>query len=153
MIRAELSKGSFISFPLTKKIIERAVESALRFSKMKSKMHGADIRIDVLLVSDKSMHKINLARRSKDKPTDVLSFPLLMWEEGVKYPEIDLGEVYLAPSYIKRQRELEETTLKEHVLFLTVHGILHLLGFDHAVAKERMEMEKLEDRIIKSLEE
>lgn len=152
MIRAELSKGSFAKFPLTKKIIERAVESAVRFTKMKSKMRGADLRIDVLLVSDKTMHKINLARRGKDKPTDVLSFPLLMWEEGVKYPEIDLGELYLAPAYIKRQPEVAETTLKEHALFLTVHGILHLLGYDHMIAKERGEMESLEDRIIKSLE-
>lgn len=152
MIRAELSKGSFANFPLTKKIIERAVDTALRLAKMQSKMRGADLRIEVCLVSDRTMHKINLTRRGKDKPTDVLSFPLLMWEEGVKYPEIDLGELYLAPAYIKRQPEVVETSLKAHALFLTVHGILHLLGYDHMITKEREEMESLEDRIIKSLE-
>jgi len=152
MIRVELSKGSFSSFPLAKKTIERAVEIALVSTKMRSMMRAADLRIEICLVSDKAMHKINLSRRGKNKPTDVLSFPLLMWEEKVKYPEIDLGEIYLAPSYIKRQSEVKETSLKEHALFLTVHGILHLLGYDHQVAKQRREMEALEDRIIKSLE-
>lgn len=152
MIRTELAKGVFEKFPLNKKIIERAVEKALYFTKLKSKMRGADLRIHVRLVGDKAMHKINLERRGKDKPTDVLSFPLLMWEEGVKYPEIDLGELYLDPAYIRRKPELAETTLKNHVLFLTVHGILHLLGYDHMIKWQRETMEKLEDRIIKSLE-
>ena len=151
MIRCELEKGRYPSFPLSKKTIESAVAQALRASKMERLIRGADIRLSVALVSDASMRKLNRRRRGKDKATDVLSFPLLMWEEGVRYPEIDLGEIYLAPAYISRKPELEESTLKEHALFLTVHAILHLLGHDHMIAGERRTMERLEDRILKQL--
>ncbi|MDD4931319.1 MAG: rRNA maturation RNase YbeY [Candidatus Colwellbacteria bacterium] len=96
--------------------------------------------IDIYLVSDELMHELNLSYRKKDKPTTVLSF------EAPDIPRPDtkykhLGEVYLAPKYISAHNE--------DIRRLLVHGILHLLGFDHIRKADADLMERKEEETIK----
>ena len=94
--------------------------------------------LEVYLVSSARMRALNLKYRGKDRPTNVLSFP-----SPPDFPKMgrnSLGEVYLCPSYIKRQRE--------DILTLLVHGILHLLGFNHESRSDRMIMEKREKEVL-----
>ncbi|HXF44459.1 MAG TPA: rRNA maturation RNase YbeY [Candidatus Paceibacterota bacterium] len=97
---------------------------------------------DVFLVDDAAMRRLNRDFRGKDKPTDVLSFT-----EPAFFPHPErrgryLGEIYLAPDYIRAKGG--------DIRHLLVHGLLHLLGYTHAGARDRIKMEKLEKWLISS---
>ena len=97
---------------------------------------------DVFLVSNEEIHKLNLKYRGKDKPTNVLSFP-----QPDNFPTPSkkkfLGEIYLSPKYIEGHNENLE--------FMLIHGLLHLLGFNHIKKSDRIKMEKEEARLLKLL--
>lgn len=113
--------------------LRAALSAALSFLKEKPK------EIDVYLIEDKEMQKLNRQFRGKNKPTNVLSFES---SEGAFRPDLKggfLGEVILAPDYIK--------TKKESLSRLLIHGVLHLLGYSHKSLRDRIKMEALENRI------
>jgi probable rRNA maturation factor len=98
------------------------------------------LRVEVSLIDRRKMRKLNRIFRGLDKPTDILSF-----ESPVDFPQICetermIGEVYLCPSYI--------STHKVGIDRLLVHGLLHLLGFDHVRERARIKMQKLELKIL-----
>lgn len=102
-----------------------------------------DAYADIYLVSDKEIHTLNKKFRDKDKATNVLSFPFPKdFPQPVKGKRY-LGEVYLCESYIKEHGE--------DINFMLVHGILHLLGFNHIKKSDRIEMEGLEKKIMDGL--
>ena len=99
------------------------------------------VALGVFLVSDAEMRALNRASRGKDKPTNVLSF-----EEPSRMPHPELpkgtrvlGEIVLAPDLVARKGE----DLAE----LLVHGLLHLFGYTHGTARDRIEMETKEDEL------
>lgn len=95
--------------------------------------------VDIYLVSDEVMHELNLNYRKKDKPTTVLSFEA----PEIPHPETEyrhLGEIYLAPKYISAHNE--------DIRRLLVHGILHLLGYDHLGKADTARMERKEKEIL-----
>lgn len=99
--------------------------------------------IEVYLIGSKDMKKLNKTYRGKNKETNVLAF-----ESDSSFPHpftsLDpLGEVYLAPDYIEKK--------KESLGFMLIHGILHLLGYDHLEKRDRMRMEKLEKSLCRAL--
>ena len=77
-------------------------------------------------MTDQTIHELNSQYRNKDKPTDVLSFPLA----DDLYPWL-LGDVVISIETAQRQARRRRHSLREEVLTLLIHGILHLLGFDH----------------------
>lgn len=98
------------------------------------------LRAEVSLIDKRTMRKLNRTFRGIDKPTDVLSF-----EAPAEFPQINkserlIGEVYLCPSYI--------ATHGVGIDHLLVHGLLHLLGFDHVKERARMRMQTLELKIL-----
>ncbi len=98
------------------------------------------LKVEVSLIDVRTMRKLNRTFRGLDKPTDVLSF-----EAPADFPQTDkagreIGEIYLCPSYIKMH--------KVGVDRLLVHGLLHLLGFDHAKERARIRMQTLEFKIL-----
>ena len=96
--------------------------------------------VDIYLVSDEVIHKLNLIYRKKDKPTTVLSFEA----PKIPHPETKyrhLGEIYLAPKYI--------STHNEDIRRLLIHGILHLLGYDHIKKEDAARMDRKENKILK----
>lgn len=94
--------------------------------------------IDVFLVDAHAMRKLNRKYRKRDKSTNVLSFPA-----PVHFPINTLGEVYLDPKYIEKH--------KEDLAFMLVHGVLHILGYDHEKKSDRIKMEKREAGLLKRL--
>lgn len=91
---------------------------------------------NVILCSDYKIRKLNKKYRSMDKPTDVLSFP---------FDDDDfLGEIYISLQRTKIQAKRYSLTYTEEVKRLFIHGIFHLLGYDHKNDRERSVMESLE---------
>lgn len=110
------------------------------------------VAIDVLLTHDRRMRRINHQWRGKDKPTNVLSFPQveMAGPAGVVPPgsALMLGDVILSYETISREAKDDGKTLKAHVFHMMVHGVLHLLGYDHIYEKDARKMERLECDIL-----
>jgi probable rRNA maturation factor len=90
----------------------------------------ADRELSVLLTDDTHMRALNRDHRGKDRPTDVLSFSQLEGEGGGLHPEL-LGDVVISLSSARRQARARGATLRQELLALLVHGVLHLAGFEH----------------------
>ena len=87
-----------------------------------------DAELSVLLVSDEAMRRLNLEWRGRDRPTDVLSFAQ---REGGGAPEGLLGDVVISVDTARRQARAGGRPLEREAERLLVHGLLHLLGYDH----------------------
>lgn len=139
-------------------LIRPAVLEALCQSRW---IHGAEI--NVLLTDDAAIRELNKSHLGHDKPTNVLSFPSLepeavaglLHKDNEQVPVIlegvVLGDVVLAFETLQQESLAQKKSFEHHVLHLTVHGILHLLGFDHEQDKDALVMESLEIKILSSL--
>ena len=111
--------------------------------------------LSILLTNDAEIHALNLAHRAKDKPTDVLSFPL---DEGggadgrVSGTRV-LGDVVISLDTAARQARGRQRELLPEVRFLLAHGLLHLLGYDHANSTEKREMDAMTRRLVRAVSE
>ncbi|WP_441997410.1 rRNA maturation RNase YbeY [Microvirga sp. 2TAF3] len=108
-----------------------------------------DFEISVMLTDDASIRTLNREWRGKDKPTNVLSFPAPE-QPGFEGPR-HLGDIALAYETLVREAEEESKTLAHHFAHLIVHGVLHLLGYDHEVDEEAEIMEALEVKALATL--
>lgn len=113
--------------------------------------------LGVWLTSNKTIREYNKKYRDKDKPTDVLSFPYhteLKAGQRIKIKSDDdknLGDLILAPEYIQNDLSKWETTFEKHMQRLLVHGICHLLGYDHIKDSDYKVMRKKEMELLKKL--
>lgn len=110
----------------------------------------------VLFTSDAEVHVLNREWRERDKPTNVLSFPMLEREEletlAPEGPPEMLGDIALAHETCAREAAEKGISLEAHATHLIVHGLLHLAGHDHVESDEQAEaMEALETRILAKL--
>jgi probable rRNA maturation factor len=103
--------------------------------------------ISVSFVRDAKIRELNRAFRGLDKPTDVLSFPLV--EPGDAYPGAErlLGDIVISVDTARRQAADYDAPLDREVERLLIHGVLHLLGHDHLEPAERAAMEAEERRL------
>ena len=97
----------------------------------------------ILLTNDARLHELNARFRGKDAPTNVLSFPAA---DGAY-----LGDVAIALGVMSREAAAAGISLPAHTLHLVVHGVLHLLGYDHVRSREAHVMERLEVAILDEL--
>jgi probable rRNA maturation factor len=106
-----------------------------------------EAELSILLVDDAGIHVLNRQWRGVDRPTDVLSFP--QREPGTeRIPRADvLGDVVVSVETAARQAAEHSCTLLDEVTHLLVHGILHLVGFDHGTDMEEAEMEAQAEQI------
>lgn len=104
----------------------------------------------IYLANDAIVRRLNHDFRGKNRPTNVLSFPAgrPSMATGVPAP---LGDIVLAYETLAREAAQQGKKLLHHVLHLVVHGVLHLLGFDHEKARDAERMEALEVRILAGL--
>ncbi len=105
----------------------------------------------LLFTSDAEIRQLNRAWRGKDAATNVLSFPVAA---GFNLPEGEvapLGDVVLAHETIVREAEAQGKSASHHTAHLIVHGVLHLLGYDHRTDAEAAVMENEERRILAGL--
>ena len=86
--------------------------------------------LSVLLVDDKEMTHLNGAYLARDYPTNVLAFPMREGEDTHLHPDL-LGDVIISTETAEREAQHRGVTLEEEMALLLVHGILHLLGYDH----------------------
>ncbi|WP_417317305.1 rRNA maturation RNase YbeY [Emcibacter sp.] len=116
--------------------------------------------LSILLTNDENIRILNRDYRGKDKATNVLSFPALSEEEiegyfhaGSELPDypVSLGDIILALETVKNEAISSNTSLENHFCHLIVHGLLHLLGYDHMNDIEAEEMEGLEKTILGTL--
>jgi probable rRNA maturation factor len=96
--------------------------------------------IELVFTSNNEMQEINLNSRGIDKPTDVLSFP---YEE---MPNVPLGSIVISADFVKEKANLYNHSFQDEFTLLFIHGILHLLGFDHEI--DNGEHRKKEEELI-----
>jgi probable rRNA maturation factor len=117
---------------------------------------GTRLMASLLFTSDAEVHALNREWRGRDKPTNVLSFPMLEREElqalGAEGPPVMLGDIALAYETCAREAADKGISLEHHAAHLIVHGLLHLAGHDHVESDEQAEqMEALETAILAKL--
>lgn len=101
----------------------------------------------IIFVSDEEIHQINREYRNVDRVTDVISFALE--DEKNNYSEVRvLGDIYVSIPQMKRQAMAFGHSEKRELSFLVVHGLLHLLGYDHMNEEEEKEMFALQELIL-----
>lgn len=121
----------------------RALATDPRFSAL------APAEACVALSDDATVQSLNVRFRGKDKPTNVLSFPAL--ERPGADPPRALGDIVLAQETIAREAAEQGVAAARHLQHLVVHGLLHLLGFDHETEAEAEEMEGIEIAVLARL--
>ena len=115
------------------------------------------VEVSVRLTSDEEVHQLNLQYRGKDKPTNVLSFPMVQPDlletvsQNSDDGELLLGDIVLAHGVCMREAEEKGVSIEAHAAHLIVHGLLHLLGYDHQGSVEAEHMESLESDIMARL--
>ena len=111
------------------------------------------VEISVLLTSDQTMRTLNAKWRGKDRPTNVLSFPLSEASdiEAVDGPELMLGDLILARGVCVAEAVEKQLPIEDHAAHLMVHGTLHLLGYDHHDDSAAEDMESREIRALARL--
>lgn len=110
--------------------------------------------VSLMFTDDETIHEMNREYRGIDRPTDVLSFALEEGEEEEIYggPEENLlGDIIISVETAVRQAEEYEHSVEREMSFLALHGMLHLLGYDHMEEEERQEMRAQEKAILESL--
>lgn len=126
-----------IKQPLVTGIIKRCIEATLRAENV-----TAPCEINVLITNDKGIHAINKASRDIDRPTDVLSFPMFEltpgqppedWEEymDIESDLVPLGDMCISLQRAEAQAKEIGHSARREVGYLTIHSMLHLLGYDH----------------------
>jgi probable rRNA maturation factor len=105
-----------------------------------------DAEISVRLCDDDEIRALNLAWRNRDKATNVLSFPAAVGHGGPL-----LGDIVVAFEYVSEEAREAGRSLRDHLAHMLVHGMLHLLGFDHENEHDGEEMENFERRILAEL--
>ena len=140
-------------------LARRAIEAALAASPHGDLLDAsAAIEVSLRLASDEAVQALNLQYRQKDAPTNVLSFPMVQPDliEAISQNsddgEVLLGDIVLAHGVAAREAGEKGVTLEEHATHLIVHGLLHLLGYDHEQGDAEAEaMEDIERAALAAL--
>ena len=104
--------------------------------------------VSVAFIGDKKMRQLNKQYRKKDKTTDVLSF---VTDKKFLSTENYLGEIIINYQQIKRQAKKYKKSVKQELVFILVHGLLHLVGYDDLTEKQRQKMINLANNFISTL--
>lgn len=136
----------------------RAAETALRQTPFLEWLdHAATIEVAVRFTSDEEVHVLNRQYRGKDKPTNVLSFPMIQPDlmeavtENSDDGEVLLGDIVLAHGVCAAEALERRVGVQDHATHLIVHGLLHLLGYDHMNDAEAEAMEEMERAALRDL--
>jgi probable rRNA maturation factor len=130
-----------VKLPVDKSILLQAARTTLESTS--SAEYSA---VSIVIGNDDLLHKLNQQYRQVDAPTDVLSFP-----SGEVDPEIYLGDVVISLPRAREQASAEGHPIVEELQLLVVHGILHLLGYDHEETKDKKRMQITQDKILNQL--
>ena len=143
----EIDDDAWASVPGLEAVARQAAEAALAGAGR----DAAHCETAILFTSDEAIAGINGEWRGNGNPTNVLSFPApedLPVPDGEERP---LGDIVLASGVVAREAAEQGKSLPDHMAHLIVHGVLHLLGYDHEGDSEATEMERLEIDILKGM--
>jgi len=110
--------------------------------------------VSLILIDEAEMALLNEVHMGKQGPTDVLSFPIEASAPGSPPvrspggPPIELGDIFIAPSVVRGNAERHGVTFEDELSLMVVHGLLHLLGWDHEVEEEAVRMEARETDLL-----
>lgn len=119
--------------------------------------------VQVILTDNEGIHEINKEYRQIDRPTDVLSFPMVDYLEPSNFDHVEdaiesyfnpetgellLGDIIISIDKVEEQAKSYGHSLERELAFLVVHSMLHLCGYDHMEEAERIEMERRQDEIL-----
>lgn len=107
--------------------------------------------VSIAFVSDAVMRRLNRSYRKRDAVTDVLSFGAVRRRTSGFPEQLPTGELVIAPREAARRAKAHGMSLRDEILFLLVHGSLHLAGYDHERAKDAAVMMPLQDKTIAAL--
>lgn len=145
------NKQKKVKLPVgTKLLIRKACTATLELEGFEK-----PAEVDVTIVDDESIREINLEQRNLDKSTDVLSFPLGedgVWDQNPSTRAYMLGDIVISAETALRQADLYGHSTQREIAFLTVHSMLHLLGYDHVNGGiEQAVMREKEEEVLKAL--
>jgi probable rRNA maturation factor len=136
-------------------LVETAARAAFEAAERPEILDNAPAEMSLVLADDALVQTLNRDYRDKDKPTNVLSFALLdgsddsddalAREEGMP---ILIGDVILAFETVRREAREQGKSIENHLTHLVIHGVLHLLGYDHQSDPDADRMERLETSIL-----
>ena len=136
-----LDEGIDIEKPLDNKL-NKIVSTILGQEKM------PDCVINLRLLNDKEMRKLNMQFRQKDKTTNVLSFP--NDDISVKQTK-NIGDIAISVEYVKAEAKKEGKTFDDHIIHMLAHGVYHILGYDHENNENAVIMESKEIQTLKKI--
>ncbi|KGP76554.1 rRNA maturation factor [Desulfosporosinus sp. Tol-M] len=127
-------------------MLNQAIEEGIRRSG-----RSDEAEVSLMLVNDQRIHALNLEYRGVDRPTDVLSFALQ--EEMEEEPDSDfadgmLGDIVISVPRARAQAEEYGHSFERELVYLAVHGTLHLLGYDHEEETAKLEMRRKEEEVM-----
>ena len=149
----EISYNGVESESNEEEIINKVIKTVLELEEIKH-----DLDIYITLTNNEEIHIINKEYRNVDRPTDVLSFPMYereeipkLREEKVDDTEEILGDIIISIPKIKEQAEEYGHSYERELAYLTTHGMLHLLGYDHMIDEEKVIMREHEEKVLEKL--
>ena len=126
--------------------VELAANAALKHENAESRF------LSVVLTTDENIHEYNREYRSVDRPTDVLSFPADEGDDLLAPPDGFLGDIMISIPRAREQAKALGHSTEREILFLTVHGVLHLLGYDHMRPEDEQIMLPVQRSIVEEIE-
>ena len=124
------------------KDVENVLNKAIEMEKL------GVVNFNVIIVDNEYIHKINKEYRGIDRPTDVISFALED-EHDIDYKDFRLlGDIYISIDKAKEQAKEYGHSFKREICFLSVHGLLHLLGYDHMKKEDEVVMFSKQEAIL-----
>lgn len=141
-------------------LIRQVIEAALDHEEC-----PYDISVNIVLTDDESIHEINRTYREIDRPTDVLSFPMISYEKPGDFSRVEedmdnfepdtgellLGDIMISLETMKEQARQYGHSEQRELGFLVAHSMLHLFGYDHMEDAEREDMEQRQREILDSI--
>ena len=122
--------------------LNKLLEYALNYKEL------SNVEFNVILVDEEKIHEINKEYRGIDRSTDVISFALEDYKD-IEYDDYRLlGDIYICVEKVFEQAENYGHSVKRELSFLAIHGLLHLLGYDHMDENEEKEMFGLQEEIL-----
>ena len=143
MINAEIVIDN-VSWKKKLKNVDLFINKILKSFPKKYQFNGKKVILTVLLSNNKKIKQLNKKFRKKDKPTDILSFPL---GKKISKSIIYLGDIIISYDFINKPKSLNIFQFKDKLAKIFIHGFLHLVGFDHIKVSEFKKMNKEELKI------
>ena len=144
-------KDGWAGSPGVRDLVSETVMQTMDAANADLAEHPGPVEIGVLLADDATLRSLNRDYRGIDKPTNVLSFPISRHVPGNAELPVLLGDIAISCPIVAAEAQRDGKPVEHHLRHMLVHGVLHLLGFDHETETEAGVMEQLEAEILKPM--